>query len=396
MNETRCPLKYSIIIPTRSKVEYLKYAIESVISIERDDYELIISNNYSTDNTEEYLKKFIGDRRIKIVQPPQALPMALHYEFCIAQSSGEWMTLLGDDDGLMPFIFDDMDKYTRNYPLIEIVSSERAYFFWKGSEDKYGATCVNYKALSKSSVRSTKKDFVMASLGLRSIFDLPMLYTTCFVKRELIERLKLQTNNNFYFSIIPDIFSGVRLSFSVNNYLRVYTPMFWVGTSYKSMSGSNKIYIDSELAKDGNERKISLHNNCSQDLHQLGYSPYYLLECFLQSNVRLSKFKLKLYLYIIYAGIINSLLYSIISGFNKKKLNDDLKIIKCNIKEKGLLLIPVYVSGFLLFVLKIFLKISEKVNLISSKKLTKFKSSDRKQYSDIIACNFKLKHMGKF
>ena len=43
--------------------------------------------------------------------------------------------------------------------------------------------------------------------GLRSIFDLPMIYTTCFVKRDLIERLKQQTNNNFYFSIIPDIFS---------------------------------------------------------------------------------------------------------------------------------------------------------------------------------------------
>ena len=44
-------IKYSIIIPTRNKAEYLPYAIKSVLDSSRDDIEVIVSNNFSTDNT---------------------------------------------------------------------------------------------------------------------------------------------------------------------------------------------------------------------------------------------------------------------------------------------------------------------------------------------------------
>ena len=150
-------IKYSIIIPTRNRAEYLPYAIKSVINSPRLDIELIVSNNHSTDETREILTKII-DHRVKIIAPEISLSMAGHYEFAISHAKGEWITILGDDDAVMPHIFDSLDKYICQYPNIDIISSARAYYFWKGCEDLYGKSVVIYRSSPNIKIRSTKKD----------------------------------------------------------------------------------------------------------------------------------------------------------------------------------------------------------------------------------------------
>ncbi|MGO9485931.1 MAG: glycosyltransferase family 2 protein [Rhodomicrobium sp.] len=49
--------KYSILIPTRNGLRYLPYAIESVLSQSSDEFELIVSDNHSSDGTAEYLSQ---------------------------------------------------------------------------------------------------------------------------------------------------------------------------------------------------------------------------------------------------------------------------------------------------------------------------------------------------
>ena len=48
--------KYSIIIPTYNGVQYLPTCIETIISQDYKDYELIISDDHSTDGTKEFLE----------------------------------------------------------------------------------------------------------------------------------------------------------------------------------------------------------------------------------------------------------------------------------------------------------------------------------------------------
>lgn len=226
-------IKYSIVIPTRNRDEYLQYAIQSVINSPRKDIELIVSNNHSTDETKEILKKIV-DPRVKIITPQNDLPMAGHYEFAIGHAKGEWITILGDDDAVMPHIFETLDSYISQYPDIDIISSARAYYFWKGCEDLYGQSVVIFKSHTKVELRSTKKDLIKVSQGLRSCFDMPQIYTTGIIKRSLYEEIKNKSGGFFYHSIIPDIYSVVALCLSRDKYLRVEEPLFWVGTSNKS------------------------------------------------------------------------------------------------------------------------------------------------------------------
>ncbi|MCB0410707.1 MAG: glycosyltransferase family 2 protein, partial [Flavobacteriales bacterium] len=54
--------KISVIMPTYNGKKYIKYAIESILNQTYEDFELIIVNDCSTDNTEEIILSFLDKR----------------------------------------------------------------------------------------------------------------------------------------------------------------------------------------------------------------------------------------------------------------------------------------------------------------------------------------------
>ena len=57
----------SVIIPTYNRVHFLGETIQSVLNQTYQDFELIIADDGSTDNTEQLVKSF-GSDRIKYIQ----------------------------------------------------------------------------------------------------------------------------------------------------------------------------------------------------------------------------------------------------------------------------------------------------------------------------------------
>ena len=290
--------KFSIVIPTRNRAEYLPFAVDSVLSVKRTDIELIISNNYSVDGTASYLAG-LSDPRLKVIMPAMELPMSKHYEYAISHATGEWVTILGDDDAIMPYLFEQLDYFSEIYPDISIISSERAYYFWEGCEDLHGNLVVSYESNDKVELRSTQRDLFAALMGLRSCFNLPQIYSSCIAKRSIVEKIKADSGGYFFYSIIPDMYSVIALSLMEGKYLRVGKPLFWTGTSNKSMSRSDRIYLDSKLQKNdvvinGDHRILTINKNVSQRLHGYGFGSLYLYEalvqCPLASGVWRSKF----------------------------------------------------------------------------------------------------------
>ena len=288
-------IKYSIVIPTKNRAYYLKYAIKSVLSSQRQDIELVVSNNFSSDETSKILSE-INDSRMRVVSPDIALPMAGHYEFAISKARGDWITILGDDDAVMPYIFESLDKYILKYSNVDVISSARAYYFWAGCENIYGDLVIAYSSKFKEKIRSTKNDLYKALLGLRDFIDMPQLYTTGIIKKSLYEEIKLKCSGYFYYSIIPDIYSAVAICLARNSYLRIEEPLFWTGTSNKSMGISNRIYLDAKhLTEKLKNKPIRMPNKISGDisyyLHSNKFSCMYIYECLLQSPLTNKSFK---------------------------------------------------------------------------------------------------------
>ncbi|HIK11977.1 MAG TPA: glycosyltransferase [Oscillatoriaceae cyanobacterium M33_DOE_052] len=87
----------SVCIPTYNRGHMLPAAIESVITQDFDNFELIICDNASTDNTEEVVKDYT-DKRIRYVRYPTLVSMYANHNRCIELARGNWIIFLHSDD----------------------------------------------------------------------------------------------------------------------------------------------------------------------------------------------------------------------------------------------------------------------------------------------------------
>jgi len=92
---------FSVIVPTRNRAHLVQSAIESVLWQSFDDYELIVSDNCSADNTADTVREAGGDR-VQYVRPDEVLSMPDHWEFALNYARGRFITYLCDDDVWVP------------------------------------------------------------------------------------------------------------------------------------------------------------------------------------------------------------------------------------------------------------------------------------------------------
>ncbi len=86
----------SIILPTYNRAEFLPKAIESVIAQTYTNWELIIWNDGSFDDTEKVIKSFKDNRIHSFYEKNHGMSFALNN--AIKNSSGEYVAFLDDDD----------------------------------------------------------------------------------------------------------------------------------------------------------------------------------------------------------------------------------------------------------------------------------------------------------
>jgi glycosyltransferase involved in cell wall biosynthesis len=90
----------SIVLPTYNQFKYLPKALDSVFSQTFTDFELIVVNDGSTDETRDYLDS-LRDPRVRVIhQENRKLPSALNRGF--DHSRGEFLTWVSSDNYLSP------------------------------------------------------------------------------------------------------------------------------------------------------------------------------------------------------------------------------------------------------------------------------------------------------
>ena len=88
----------SIAIPTYNRANgYFKQALECALSQTYSNYEVIIADNCSTDNTCELVKSYM-DSRINYFKHEKNIPANDNFNFCLEKANGEYFLLLHDDD----------------------------------------------------------------------------------------------------------------------------------------------------------------------------------------------------------------------------------------------------------------------------------------------------------
>ena len=87
--------KVSVIIPTYNRAHYICETIDSILAQTYRDYEIIVVDDGSADNTRKVLQKYDG--KVRYFYQKNRGPSAAR-NFGISQSQGEYIAFLDDDD----------------------------------------------------------------------------------------------------------------------------------------------------------------------------------------------------------------------------------------------------------------------------------------------------------
>lgn len=93
----------SIGLPVYNGENFLEQAIQSALKQDFEDFELIISDNASTDRTEEICRRYAeADPRILYVRQPRNIGAAKNYNYVFHLARGRFFNWLAHDDVLGP------------------------------------------------------------------------------------------------------------------------------------------------------------------------------------------------------------------------------------------------------------------------------------------------------
>ncbi|MBP5842404.1 glycosyltransferase [Lactiplantibacillus plantarum] len=170
--------KVSVLMATRNGHKYLKEAITSILCQSFSDFEFIICNDHSSDDTAKIIEHFRkNDNRIKVFENefPDGFTSALNYglEHC----EGKYIARMDDDDISHPDRLAIEAEYLDQCPMISIVSSNVNFFdssgiygrtskinlptnkdIWRGKIFTHPAVMFRKKILSLVGQYSTSKD----------------------------------------------------------------------------------------------------------------------------------------------------------------------------------------------------------------------------------------------
>ena len=95
--------RISIALPVFNGERYVAQAIRSILDQTCRDFELIISDNASTDGTEDICRSFMAqDQRIRYVRQPRNIGASPNFNVCFELASGEYFKWAAHDDYLEP------------------------------------------------------------------------------------------------------------------------------------------------------------------------------------------------------------------------------------------------------------------------------------------------------
>ena len=90
--------KVTIIIPTYNRADLLPQALESALIQDFTDYEILVLDDASIDNTHEIILPYLKDNRIRYIKHPKNIGINSNRNYGLSVAKGEYIAMLDSDD----------------------------------------------------------------------------------------------------------------------------------------------------------------------------------------------------------------------------------------------------------------------------------------------------------
>ncbi|MFB2834509.1 CHAT domain-containing protein [Floridanema evergladense] len=131
----------SLVIITYNRDRYLRAAIESVLAQTKHDFELLIWDDGSTDNSVEIAQNYAkNDRRVRVITAKHQ-GETLSRKAAISQTTGEYLGWVDSDDLLAPTALAETASILDIYPEVGLVYTDYLDISASGEIIGYGERC---------------------------------------------------------------------------------------------------------------------------------------------------------------------------------------------------------------------------------------------------------------
>ena len=168
----------SVIIPTYNHAAFLKEALDSVLSQTYTNYEIIIVNNFSEDNTIEVVESY-QNPLIHLYNFHNNGVIAASRNYGIKQAEGEYIAFLDSDDIWLPQKLEKQLAMFNKHDDLLLVSTNMSTF--PGGRN-------NYLKLKHDTILSFKKLLVLK--------ENPILNSSVMIKKNVIDCIGLLDENS--------------------------------------------------------------------------------------------------------------------------------------------------------------------------------------------------------
>ena len=248
-------MKFSVLLPTRNGEKYLKSCIESVLSQDYEDMELIVFDNANTDNTAEVVNSFSSDKRLKYFRTDSVVSVTDNWNNALKKSSGDYVLMMGDDDFLLPGYFDTLDQTIKENDFPDGISYFGYSFIYpdalENKEGYYSDPHYNYEKKLIDSGKTTKNQLKSIVYDMFKFKNRVPLNTLPHIwSRKVINRV----DGELFRPPYPDHFALNAIFLKANTWVFSKKKLYIIGVTPKSYGH----YVFSDNEQKGGEDYLGI------------------------------------------------------------------------------------------------------------------------------------------
>jgi glycosyltransferase involved in cell wall biosynthesis len=225
-------------LPTRDRLEYLKLAVETIRRQDCPDWEIVISDNDSSDDVAGWVES-LNDRRVLYARTTRVLPVTENWNAALALSSGDYVLMLGDDDALLQGYVTRMRALVERFDRPDLIYTGALLFTYPGVSPEHSAGFLEPNCYATFFAGATAP-FVLsrerALTAVRQAMDFRLAFNfnmqLSLVSRHLVERV--ERRGEFFQSQFPDYYATCAAFVEAERIVADPRPQVVIGVTPKS------------------------------------------------------------------------------------------------------------------------------------------------------------------
>jgi glycosyltransferase involved in cell wall biosynthesis len=231
-------MTFSVLLPTHDRLDLLRNAVETVLRQDYQDWEVVVSDNASGEDVEGYVAQ-LGDARVRYVRTPAFLPVTDSWNYALQAARGDYVLMLGDDDGLLPGYFRSLREVVEGHDRPDLVYHSALLLAYPGVlpdrpegflQDYTGTGFVRRAPSAYPLAPADARDLVRKAMRFQMALGYNMQFS--LVSRRLVERM--EAAGPFFQSAFPDYYATLAMLLEAESIIVDPRPRVVIGISPKS------------------------------------------------------------------------------------------------------------------------------------------------------------------